>query len=268
MAQSAVPATDEADAAGHEDTTPQVTATKTARPTSEDTRAVAVVSALGHELLTPLTAIQGVLDLVLAGIAGDVPPALRSLLEAMHGNGRRLERTIASILDIERIEAGSGTLNRSAVFAKDVALRAVSSCEDDANLAGVILQSVVLSPTVQVWGDEARLRDAIGHVVANAVKFSPTGATVAVCVTEHDGMARIVVEDQGPGIPEDARESIFRKFVQLGGSNEREADGLGLGLAITKSIVEKHHGSVDFESAQRGGTTFFIDLPKWDRSDS
>ncbi len=79
-------------------------------------------------------------------------------------------------------------------------------------------------------------------------------------------MARILVEDQGPGIPDEARENVFRKFVQLDGSDAREASGLGLGLAITKSIVEKHNGSVDFESGLRGGTTFFIDLPKWDRT--
>ncbi len=265
MTQPVVPTTDEADVTNDDEAAPHVTATETERRASEDTRTVAVVSVLGHELLTPLTAIQGVLDLVLAGIAGDVPPALRSLLETMHGNGRRLERTIANILDIERIEAGSSTLNRTAVLVEDVASSAVSSCKADADEAGVRLRSVALSPTVRVWGDEARLRDAIGHVVANAVKFSPPGATVAVCVAEQDDMARILVEDQGPGIPEDARETIFRKFVQLDGADSREASGLGLGLAITRSIVEKHNGSVDFECGARGGTTFFIDLPKWER---
>ena len=264
MTQPSVPTTDEAETTSDDESTSQVTATETQRRTSEDARAVAVASVLGHELLTPLTAIQGVLDLVLAGIAGDVPPALRALLETMHGNGRRLERTISNILDIERIEAGSSTLNRSAVLVEDVASGAVSSCEDDASEAGVRLRSVVLAPAIRVWGDEARLRDAVGHVVANAVKFSPAGTTVAVCVAEQDDMARILVEDQGPGIPDDARETIFRKFVQLDGSDKREASGLGLGLAITRSIVEKHNGSVDFESGLRGGTTFFIDLPKWE----
>jgi len=266
MAQPAVPGIDEEETTDTDESTPPVETAEKARRASDATRTREVVSVLGHELLTPLTAIQGVLDLVLAGIAGDVPAPLRSLLETMHGNGRRLERTIANILDIERIDAGSGSLNRSPVILEDVVLSAVASCEDDAAVAGVAVLTVVLSPTVRVWGDEARLRDAIAHVVANAVKFSPSGATVAFCVAEQDGLARVLVEDQGPGIPEDAREDIFRKFVQLDSSDNREASGLGLGLAITKSIVEKHNGSVDFECGLHGGSTFFIDLPKWERS--
>ncbi len=263
MAQPTEPRTDEEDTATPSLSASPVTATDS--DAVEETRTREVVGVLGHELLTPLTAIQGVLDLVLAGIAGDVPPALRELLETLHGNGRRLARTIANILDIERIEAGSGALHSAALVVEHVMQGAILACEDDARLAGVQLRSSVLAPRARVWGDEPRLRDALTHVIGNAVKFSPPGGTVAVCLVERGGAVRVIVEDQGPGIPEAARETIFRKFTQLDASDAREASGLGLGLAIAKAIVEKHNGEVDFECGSQGGTTFVIDLPATDR---
>ncbi|MBT5532442.1 HAMP domain-containing histidine kinase, partial [Candidatus Poribacteria bacterium] len=183
----------------------------------------------------------------------------------MHSNGRRLARTIANIVDIERIESGSGALNNAELVVDHVMQGAILACEDDARLASVQLRSSVLAPRASVWGDEQRLRDAITHVIGNAVKFSPPGGTVAVCLIERDRTVRVLVEDQGPGIPDAARETIFRKFAQLDASDAREAGGLGLGLAIAKAIVEKHHGDVDFECGQQGGTTFVIDLPAFDR---
>ena len=265
MAQPVGPRTDEEETATPDRSAPPMTATAAEADTVEETRTREVVGVLGHELLTPLTAIQGVLDLVLAGIAGDVPPALRELLETMHGNGRRLARTIANILDIERIEAGSGALHSAALVVEHVMQGAIRACEDDARLVGVQLRSSVLAPRARVWGDEPRLRDALTHVIGNAVKFSPPGGTVAVCLVERGGAVRVIVEDQGPGIPEAARETIFRKFTQLDTSDARETSGLGLGLAIAKAIVEKHNGVVDFECGSQGGTTFVIDLPATDR---
>lgn len=256
--------TDEGVAATDEPVVP-AEATAGEQETREGTATREVVAVLGHELLTPLTAIQGVLDLVLAGIAGDVPPALRSLLETMHGNGRRLERTITNILDIERLETGSCSLNNAPLVVGDVLRSAIESCADDAREADVQLRSVALAPNARVWGDESRLRDAIAHVITNAVKFSPRSGTVAICLTEHGSTVRILIEDDGPGIPEEARDRVFGKFAQLDMSDSRETAGLGLGLTITKAIVEKHGGEVDFECGLHGGTTFYIDLPACER---
>ena len=266
MVQAIDPNVDDEDIAAVDDAVAPVTATEVTSPAQRGDSGVGeVVAVLGHELLTPLTAIQGVLDLVLAGIAGDVPAPLRSLLETMHGNGRRLERTITNILDIERIETGAGSLNRGILVVEDIVTSAVEFCAEDAAPSDVQVRVVVLAPQARVWGDESRLRDAIAHVIGNALKFSPAGAVVTVCLTEHEGTVRVLVEDQGPGIPEEARERVFHKFAQLDVTDTRETGGLGLGLTIAKAIIEKHNGAVDFECGHNGGTTFFIDLPACDR---
>ena len=110
-------------------------------------------------------------------------------------------------------------------------------------------------------GDETRLNQVITNLLSNAAKFSDRSGEVKIAVTQMGQHYRLSVSDQGPGIPADFRTQIFEKFTQVDGSNTRRTSGTGLGLTISKAIVKKHDGQIEFESELGKGTTFFVYLP-------
>ena len=113
----------------------------------------------------------------------------------------------------------------------------------------------------QVYADPDRLMQVMNNLLSNAVKFSPDGATVEVTASCREGMIRISVTDHGPGIPEEFQPKLFDKFTQSDASDTRKIGGTGLGMNITRAIVEKHGGNIDFVSQQGIGTTFYFELP-------
>jgi signal transduction histidine kinase len=102
----------------------------------------------------------------------------------------------------------------------------------------------------------------VGNLLSNAVKFSAYGGQVEAYVARHEGNIRIAVKDNSCGIPEEARKTIFDKFTQVDSSDQRQKGGSGLGLNITKMIVEEHGGHINFTSEVGKGSTFYVDLPK------
>jgi PAS domain S-box-containing protein len=216
---------------------------------------------VSHELRTPLTSIRGALGLLAGGVAGDLPPQARSLLEIAESNSERLVRLINDILDIEKIESGilhfgmvpldlatslKHALDVNAVYARyyDVSLRLVRS-----------------EPSVPVLGDPDRLQQVLANLLSNAAKFSPRGGTVEVEMVRENGRVRISVSDQGPGIPPEFRARVFERFAQAEASAGGQKGGTGLGLSISKAIAERHGGRRWFESEPGVRTTFSFDLP-------
>lgn len=217
---------------------------------------------VSHELRTPLTSIRGALGLLTGGVAGELPPQARSLLDIAESNSERLVRLINDILDIEKVESGTlgfrmepmdlaGALEQAlevnAVYARyyDAALRLVRS-EPGA---------------VFVLGDPDRIQQVLANLLSNAAKFSPRGENVEVELVRQAGRVRISVSDHGPGIPEGFRSRVFERFAQADASVARQERGTGLGLSITKAIVERHGGRIWFESEPGVRTTFSFDLP-------
>lgn len=119
------------------------------------------------------------------------------------------------------------------------------------------------SPVVAV--DKYRIMQVISNLLSNAAKFSSPGDTVNISVADQVETARVEVSDTGPGIPEDFRERIFDRFSQVDSSDKRAVNGTGLGLNISKAIIERHGGTIDFEAVLGEGTTFFFELAKADR---
>ena len=216
------------------------------------------VSTVSHELRTPLTAVRGALGLVLAGTTGPVASKTRDLLQIGLQNTERLIRLINDILDVERIESGHLSVRREPCELADILRTTVESLRTVAMEAHVSV-TLEIGDGAVVTADPDRLVQVFTNLISNAVRFSPRGESVTVSLRTTSTSAVVFVSDRGPGIPLEFRRRIFGKFQQADAAGS--AGGAGLGLAIVRAIVERHGGSIRFDSAPGHGTTFITELP-------
>ena len=216
------------------------------------------VSTVSHELRTPLTAIRGALGLVLAGTTGPIASKTRDLLQIGLQNTERLIRLINDILDVERIESGHLFVRREPCELAEILRTTVESLRTVAMETQVSLV-IEAEKSAVVTGDPDRLVQVFTNLISNAVRFSPRGESVTVALRTTPTSVVVFVSDRGPGIPLEFRKRIFGKFQQADPAGA--AGGAGLGLAIVRAIVERHGGSIRFDSAPGHGTTFITELP-------
>jgi PAS domain S-box-containing protein len=221
------------------------------------------VSTVSHELRTPLTSIAGSLGLLVGGAAGSLPARAGRLVDIAHNNSKRLVRLVNDILDIEKIESGKMTFDFSAVPLRPLVEQCIEANRGYAETYDVRFELDPAAADSVVLADPDRLTQVVTNLLSNAAKFSPAKGRVEVGIERQADRVRLSVRDHGPGIPEEFRNRIFQKFAQADSSDTRQKGGTGLGLAIVRSIVERHGGSVDFESAVGEGTTFSVRLPIW-----
>ena len=221
------------------------------------------VSVVSHELRTPLTSIRGSLGLLASGVAGGLPEQARTLVEIAAKNSERLVRLINDILDIEKIESGQMGFRFVPLELEPVVEQALESNRAYADALGVELRHTATVPGARVWADPDRLLQVLANLLSNAAKFSPPDGVVEVALERLDGVLRVSVTDHGRGIPPEFRPQVFSKFAQADSSSTREKGGSGLGLSISKAIVERHGGRIGFESEPGVTTAFFFDLPEW-----
>ena len=221
------------------------------------------VSTVSHELRTPLTSIRGSLGLLAGGAAGALPEKAQALARIASSNSERLVRLINDILDIEKIESGRLSFSLRPVPLDNVLREAVAANQGFAEGHGVAIALENALPQAKVLADPDRLNQVVTNLVSNAAKFSPPGGTVRVSVAPGRLGARISVIDRGPGIPEEFRGRIFGRFSQADSSDTRKAGGSGLGLSISKAIVERLGGEISFDSEHGKGSAFHVDLPLW-----
>ncbi len=221
------------------------------------------VSTVSHELRTPLTSIRGSLGLLSGGVAGPLPDAAMKLIGIAKSNCERLIRLINDILDIEKIESGKMQLDLQPMALMPLMVQAIAANEGYGLANNVSLTLHCEDPELQVKVEADRLAQVVANLLSNALKFSPTGGTVEVHVAKAGLGVRVEVRDHGPGIPEAFRTRIFQKFSQADSSDTRQKGGTGLGLNISRAIVERMGGSIGFESQLGKGTTFFFELPLW-----
>ncbi|OOZ40561.1 hypothetical protein BOW53_07210 [Solemya pervernicosa gill symbiont] len=218
------------------------------------------VSTVSHELRTPLTSIRGALDLVLGKVADQLPAKARKMLEMANRNSERLTLLINDILDLEKIESGRLVFEFKAQDLIPLAQQAIEDNHGYANKHDVSLILTTSLTEAAIYGDEHRLLQVFANLISNAVKYSHPGGEVELVIEAGDSGYRIAVCDHGSGIPEAFRSTIFQRFAQADSSDTREKGGTGLGLSITKAIIERHGGSIDYESELGKGTRFFFDL--------
>ena len=224
------------------------------------------ISTVSHELRTPLTSIRGSLGLIAGGVAGELPAQAKALVDIAHKNSERLILLVNDILDMEKIEAGKMEFRPKPTDLLLLLAQALDGNRAYAQQFGVTyeLETSLNCATVNV--DANRLLQVLANLLSNAAKFSPAGGRVVVAATSDGRHVRVAVSDCGSGIPEQFRSRIFQKFAQADSSDTRMKGGSGLGLSITKAIVEQMGGSIGFVSQPNILTTFFVDFPIWQES--
>src|SRR2546425_5341638 len=218
-------------------------------------------STLSHELRTPLTSIIGSLQLINAGVLGEVPKDVTELTEVAERNGQRLLDLINDILDIEKIESGKLTLMPELIRVDELVREAMLLNKGFGDRFKVRYQARGELLTREVTADRKRLLQVMTNLLSNAAKFSPEGEVVEISTEEAPNGLRVGVHDRGPGIPEAFRARIFGRFNQADSTTSRQKGGTGLGLAICKRLIEMMHGHIGFLDRDGGGTTFWFDLP-------
>jgi PAS domain S-box-containing protein len=197
------------------------------------------VSTVSHELRTPLTSIAGSLGLLGSGVAGELPAKAARLIDIARSNSERLVRLINDILDIEKIESGKIEFKSAPVPLRPLLEQALLSNRPFADSFEVALELEEVPETAVVIADADRLNQVITNLVSNAVKYSPSGGTVAVSATRLDRRYRVCVSDRGAGIPEEFRPRLFSKFAQADSSDTRQKGGTGLGLSIVREDLPR-----------------------------
>ncbi|MCA9904484.1 MAG: GAF domain-containing protein, partial [Anaerolineae bacterium] len=216
---------------------------------------------MSHELRTPLNSIIGYSEILLDGDDGELNEDALEDVETIHQSGRHLLSIINEILDLAKIESGQLTLDRRAVDLNAVVAEVVNTAQVLVKGKSVELKAVEESPTDNVYADVIRLRQIITNLVSNAVKFTEQGSVTVAFGAADNFSAYVEVRDTGIGMKKEDLEVIFQQFQQVDGSATRRAGGTGLGLTITRHLVDLHEGMVTVDSEQGVGSTFRVVLP-------
>ena len=221
------------------------------------------LSLAAHELKTPMTALKGNAQLALrAKQSGRLDDArLERLLGLVDEASSRLARLTDDLLDVSRLRSGRLDLRLEVVDLGALVERVVERHrEQSAETHGLRLKRP--KRAIPVSADAGRLEQVLDNLLSNAVKYSPAGGAVDVSVGMRGGQAQVRVHDEGIGLPADALETIFTPFGRAANAVDRHVPGMGLGLYITRGIVEQHGGRIAAESAgEDEGTTFVVELP-------
>ena len=215
---------------------------------------------MSHELRTPLNAVLGYTELILDDIYGETPQKMREVLDRIQRNGRHLLGLINDVLDLSKIEAGQLELALADYSMRDVVASVQSAVESLAKEKEIALKIELQPDLPPAHGDERKLTQVLLNLVGNAIKFTDEGE-VAIKAAAADGAITVSVRDSGPGISEADQAKIFEEFQQADSSVTRAKGGTGLGLTISKRIVELHGGRIWVESRPGQGATFSFTLP-------
>ncbi|PHJ63596.1 ATPase [Nostoc linckia z18] len=221
------------------------------------------LATISHELLTPLTYVIGMSSTLLRWPLGELSQRQRDYLQTIHDSGEHLLEMINDILDLSQIEAGKTALNICEFSLVNVAERTIESLRQKA-----ISQQVNLKLDLQIdqrrdrfIADSERVEQILWNLLTNAIKFTPENGSVTLRLWVEDDTAIFQVEDTGIGIPEEQLPLLFEKFQQLDTPYRRRYEGTGLGLALTKQLVELHRGRIEVESTVNVGSIFTVWIP-------
>jgi signal transduction histidine kinase/integral membrane sensor domain MASE1/CheY-like chemotaxis protein len=218
------------------------------------------LATLSHELRTPLNAMMGWLRMLRNPRLDDTQKA--HAVEVIERNARLQAQLINDLLDVSRIIAGKLEMDRYALDLVPVVQEAVEAIRGDVEAKTLVLEVALDPGTGEVLGDPRRLQQVVANVLSNAVKFTPRGGRIEVRLAREEGHARLSVIDSGEGIDPQVLPHVFEPFQQADSTTTRTHQGLGLGLAIVRQLVDAHGGRARAESAGRGtGATFVVELP-------
>jgi two-component system, NtrC family, sensor histidine kinase KinB len=219
------------------------------------------LAAVSHEFRTPLTSINMTIDILLRMVVGEINPRQNDLLNGAKQDCERLKKLVEELLDLSKLESGTEPMRLD-----EVSLRAVIDEAIKPLLLPMLERHLQLDVTVDpamppIRGDGQKLQWVVSNLVNNAMRYSEAGGRVVIRAALRDADIEVCVDDTGRGIPVEALESIFDKFVQMKEPDESTPGSVGLGLAIAKRVVEAHGGRIWAESEPGRGSTFHFTLP-------
>jgi len=219
------------------------------------------ISTVSHELRTPLASIMGFTELILSGQPGELTPTQREFLDISYQSSQRLLHLVEDLLAVSRIEAGRLQLSFELLRMERLVASIMEAIKPLAGNKGIALSAEAPAQLPSLEGDRNRLEQVMNNLLSNALKFTPEGGRVAISLAGEDDHIKVGVADTGVGIPPDELARLFQKFSRASNAAARAVEGTGLGLYISRAIVERHGGRIWAESEPGKGSTFWFTLP-------
>ena len=217
------------------------------------------LASMSHELRTPLNAVIGFSDVLLERMFGELNERQEEYVRDIRDSGRHLLELINEILDLSKVEAGRMELEPGPLSLPDLLEQGLAMVRERAARHGIAISLTVAPEVGVVWADELKLKQVVLNLLTNAVKFTPDGGSVDVSAEIAGAEAQVVVRDSGIGIDPADHERIFEAFQR--GGREARSEGTGLGLTLSKRIVELHGGRIWMSSRPGAGSTFGFAVP-------
>lgn len=218
------------------------------------------VSMVSHELRTPLTSIKMAVDILIRGEAGETTQKQQEWLDMAHRNIDRLARLITQVLDFQRLEQGRIEYDLEPINLWERIQEVTKTVQPLIQGKPVVLEIECPDSFPKVYGDKDKLSEILMNYIGNAAKFTDNGKII-ISAVQKGSMAEICVADTGIGIKEPDMEKLFKSFARISGNAQRKMDSSGLGLAITKRLVEQQGGNVRAESTFGKGSRFYFQIP-------
>lgn len=223
------------------------------------------ISMVSHELKTPLTSIKGFVSIIMAGKAGIVSPKQEHYLRIAQQQTENLSRIIEDLLDLSSIESGALKIRLRPLNIKSIVVNTVENFEERLKDRGLEVKTAIENGLPPVVGDPDRLIQVLTNLLENAIKFTESGGLITINSQIVNEKCEIEVTDTGIGIPPEELDQIFSKFYQVDSSSRRRKGGTGLGLTITRQLVEAMGGHIKAVSIEGKGSTFTFSLPLFEK---
>lgn len=219
------------------------------------------LSIASHELKTPVTSIKGFTQLLLSRL-GKGDSKLKYFLSKIDSQVDKLTRLVAELLDMSKIDSGRLHITKTRFNLSKLAREIIEDLQFTTEKHAITLEN---KPKIYIKGDSDRVGQVLSNLVTNAIKYSPDGGKITVSIKAKRREAEVAVRDFGIGVPAKYKTKIFQRFFQAGNLGEQAFPGLGLGLFISKQIIDRHGGRIWFRNHKPKGTSFFFTIPLYAR---
>ncbi|MGH7600477.1 MAG: sensor histidine kinase, partial [bacterium] len=219
------------------------------------------MATVSHEFRTPLTSLNMTIDILLQGLLGGVSAQQGELLATAKADCERLTKLVKELLNLSRLESGRYQMKKEPVNMQELVDDALKHLRVPFRLKEIAFETAIDSTLPDFPADREQLSWVITNLVSNALRYTPAGGKVTINAGRENGVIQVSVADSGRGIPPEALEAIFDKFVQVRQSTDSTPGSVGLGLAIAKEVVEAHGGRIWVTSEVGKGSTFVFTIP-------
>ncbi|WP_455219247.1 sensor histidine kinase, partial [Kaarinaea lacus] len=221
-----------------------------------------LMGVISHEFRTPAAAIHGALDLVMRGATGPIEEETRRLLDMASSNTMRLLTLVNDFLDLQKFESGKLHMSKQVCELRPIIDKAIKNNKIYADQFGVTFLLNDKTDSAKVNCDAVRIEQVLANLLSNAAKYGAINDVIEILVSSPEtSMVRVSVIDHGEGVAPHIQDKVFQKFVMARTGKSGKVRSSGLGLSISKAIIEEHNGRIGFDSRQGEGTTFYFNLP-------